>query len=266
MEQKNREYLVFQISVAAWLFGWFVKYKFFGPYLSSDIFAYPVFAEQFPRFFQNPSVAFTAYHMPVLCLLGLLTQRRLVYIVMSLLMLVCTTLLGLHISTYNDMTFISSFWAALWLVWYTFHMDDKQHIRVHAPFLVKCIIALLFLGGTAGKLTPEYWSGEAFYNLIVRQTPGYIGVYLINTFSVENQRLILGIVSKIIIVTEGLLVLSPLYPYRLFCLLGGSVIVMIVLFRSWQILSVLSCLAGIILSCLLLLTDSKSNYRTSKNI
>ena len=266
MEQRNQQYLVFQLSVAAWLFGWFLKYKFFGAYLSNDIFAYPVLAKQFPRFFQNPSVAFTAYHMPILCPLGLLTQKRLVYIFISLLMLACTTILGLHSDTYNDMTFVSSFWVALWLVWYAFHIEDPQHIQTHAPFLTKCIIALLFLGGAVGKLTPEYWNGRAFYNLVVHQTPGYVGAYLINTFSIEHQKLIVGVLSKIIIITEGLLVLSPFYPYRFFCLFGVCVIIMLVLFRSWQIFSVLSCLAGIILACLLLLTDYKSDCRTFKNI
>jgi len=255
MKQEGREYLVFRLSAAAWLFGWFLKYKFFGPYFSHLIFAYPVSAQQFPHFFLNPSIAFAAYHMPVLCIFGLLTQKRLVYIFMSLLMVICTTILGLHINTYNDMTFISSFWVALWLAWYAFHIDDRHHIQTHAPFMAKCIIALLFLGGTVGKLTPEYWSGEAFYNLVVHQTPGYVGIYLMNAFSVENQKLILSVLSKIIIITEGLLVLSPLYPYRFFCAFGICVIIMLVLFRSWQIFSVLSCLTGITLSCLLLINN-----------
>jgi len=265
MKREGRVYLVFQISAAAWLFGWFLKYKFFGPYFSNLIFTYPVFTDQFPPFFQNPNVAFTAYHMPVLCILGIFTQKRFVYIGMSLLMLICTIILGLHIDTYNDMTFISSFWVALWLLWYSFHIDDQRHIKAHAPLIAKCIIALLFLGGTVGKLTPEYWSGEAFYNLVVHQTPGYAGIYLRNTFTIENQKLILGVLSKMIIMAEGLMILSPLYPYRIFCVFGVCVIFMLVLFREWQIFSVLSCLAGITLSCLLLIDGTKSKHKLAKN-
>lgn len=258
---KNREYLVFRICVAAWLFGWFFKYHYhFAPHLLQRIIAFPIVTEQFPSFFMNPYVAIIAYHLPLLCVFGFFIKRhiRTVYISIGLLLLLCTTILGLHIDTYNDMTFISSFWVAIWLAWYAYYIDDKEHIARHAPFLVKCIIALLFLGGTVGKLTPEYWSGEVFYNTVIHQTPGFFGEFISSAYSIEQQKVIIGFLSKVIIIAEGLLVLSPLFPYRFFAAFAALTIVMLVVFRSFQILSVLSCLAGITLTCLLLLHNSNA--------
>lgn len=255
MKGANREYLVFRLSALAWLTGWFFKYGYFYPYLLHTTQVYPVTAAQFPAFFENPGVAAVVYHLPLLAAAGLFFQRRAVFIATGCLFLLCAGILGLHIDTYNDMTFVSSFWVAVWLIWYAVHIDKPDHIAEHAPFLAKCIVGLLFLGGTVGKLTPEYWSGEVFYNTVVRQTPGFFGMFVAKTFSVDQQRLIMSIISKGIIIVEALLVLSPLYPYRFYAAFASFSIVMLVVFRHWQILSVLSCLAGITLACLLLLRD-----------
>src|SRR3989338_2707867 len=101
MIERGKESLVFRLCVIAWLFGWFFKYTFFGEYFTHHIFDFPVTAEQFPRFFLSNQIAFTAYHLPALCILGLFVRKRSVYIVMSSLLLLCTTILGVHINTYN---------------------------------------------------------------------------------------------------------------------------------------------------------------------
>lgn len=256
----NREYLVFRLAVIAWLIGWFFKYAFFAPHLLFQIHEYPVIIQQFPAFFQNKYVAGYAYFLPLLAIIGIFFQRRRVYLTIGLVLLSCATLLGLHIDTYNDMTFISSFWVAIWLVWYAYYIDDTDHIKQQAPMLAKCIIGLLFLGGTIGKLTPEYWSGEVFYNTVIRQTPGFFGSLVVQYCSVEQQKFIMSLVSKIIIIAEGLLVLSPVYPYRLFATFSALTILMLVFFRHWQILSVLSCLGGMVLACLLLIHQRQKSH------
>lgn len=244
---------VFQLTVLAWLMGWYIKGKFFHQYLLFHIYAYPISHAQFPPFFQDPAIATAAYYLPVLCFAGILLSRQDVYKVISLLLLSCTVILGLHMETYNDMTFISSFWVALWLVWYAFHLHDHAHIRRHAPFLVQCMVAMIFLGGTVGKLTPEYWSGEAFYNLIIHFQPQYVGRLIHDHFSMEHQKIFSSVFAKMVILMEGLLIFSPFFHYYLFSALSVVTVVVIVLFRSWTILSVLLCLSGMILSCLLLL-------------
>ena len=253
MTEHRKEYVVFRLCVMAWLFGWYYKYWFFYGYFGHETFDFPVITPQFPQFFLHNGVALVVYYLPVFCLPALFIERRAISLSIAATLLVCATILGLHIDTYNDMTFISSFWIALWLLWFAYHIDDRAHIARHAPFLAKCIIGLLFLGGTVGKLTPQYWSGEAFYNLVVRETPGYVGTFLLTHFSVEEQKMIIGYLSKGIIIFEGLLALSPLYPYRIFCAFGIFSIAMLVLFRGLQILSVLSCLAGMTLACLLIM-------------
>lgn len=259
MKTSEKINAVFQLTVIAWLTGWYIKGKFFHSYLLFYIYAYPVSSAQFPPFFQNPVVTTTAYYLPLFCFAGIILRRQAVYQAISLVLLMCAAILGLHMNTYNDMTFISSFWVALWLVWYAFHIHDHEHIQRHALFLVQCMVAMIFLGGTVGKLTPEYWSGEAFYNLIINFQPQYLGRLVHDHLSVENQKLFASIFSKIVIFVEGLLIFSPFFPYYLFCVIGVLTVITIVLFRSWTILSVLSCLAGMILSCLLLVRNHKIN-------
>lgn len=254
MINENKKIMaVFQWTVLAWLAGWYIKGKFFHPYLLFHIYAYPMTHAQFPPFFQNPAVAIAAYYLPILCFAGILLKRQAVYKLISLILFSCTVILGLHMDTYNDMTFISSFWVALWLVWYAFHLHDHDHIRRHAPLLVKCMVAMIFLGGTVGKLTPEYWSGEAFYNLIIHFQPQYVGRLIHDHFSIDHQKLFASVFAKLVILMEGLLIFSPFFHYYLFCALSVVTVITIVLFRSWTILSVLLCLSGMILSCLILL-------------
>ena len=236
----------------AWLFGWYIKLWFFYDYLRFEIFEFPVRSEQFPDFFLSNEISLAAYYLPALTLFPLFIEKRRVCIAISCVLLACATILGLHVNTYNDMTFVSSFWIAAWLLWFACSLNAHDHLARHAPMLAKCIIALLFLGGTVGKVTPEYWSGEAFYNLVVRETPAYFGNFLTAHFSADEQLAILAVVSKIIVLSEAALVLSPVYPYPLFCALSILTIVMLVLFRGFQILSVLSCLAGVSLACLLI--------------
>lgn len=258
MSTTDKLFSVFQITTLAWLTGWFIKIKFFHSYLSYIIYAYPVMNNQFPPFFQNPALASSAFYLPVICFAGVLFRRRSVYQLISLLLLLCAVILGLHTDTYNDMTFISSFWVALWLVWYAFHLHDPDHIRQHAPFLAKCIIAVIFLGGTVGKLTHEYWSGEAFYNLLIHVQPQYLGRLIHDNLPLDQQKIFSGIFSKIVIFVEGSLIFSPIMPYYMFSILSVVAVITIVLFRSWTILSVLLCLAGMVLSCLILI-DKESN-------
>ena len=197
MDRTTREYLVFRLVVIAWLIGWYFKYSFLAPHLLHHIHEYPVIIHQFPAFFQNKYVAGCAYFLPILAGLGIFIPRRRVYLCIATILLGCTTTLGLHIDTYNDMTFISSFWVAIWLVWYAYYIDDAKHIVRHAPMLAKCMIALLFLGGTIGKLTPEYWSGEVFYNTVIRQTPGFFGSMVVQYCTVDQQKMIMSLVSKL---------------------------------------------------------------------
>ncbi len=245
-------FLVFRLTILTWLFGWFFKFKFLSRHYGFYTFVYPFFHEQFPAFFLDPAVSYIAFYLPLVAILVFLTNSRVIARGVSLVMLICAGILGLHINSYSDMTYISSFWVAMWLLWYAFHLDDPDHLRQHAPRLAQCVIGLLFLGGTVGKLTPEYWGGEAFHQLVVLDTPGFVGQLLTAFCPLQQQQFIMSILSKLIIVCEALLVLSPFYHYRFFAVFGVLTIVMLVLFRSWQILSVLSCLGGMVLACLLM--------------
>lgn len=257
MSVDARLFRIFRLVVLAWLLGWFFKFTFFSTYFRHIIHAFPVTHEQFPSFFTNNVVSMLFYFLPVVVLPALFIPRRIIAMLTAGILLLASIVSGLHINTYNDMTFVSSFWVALWLLWLSIHIHNPQQAVVHGPRLIKCLIGMIFLGGTVGKLTDEYWNGEVFYNTVVKQTPGFFGLYLRENFPLDQQHAIVALISKLIIIVEAALVFSPLYPYRFFTIFGVFSVCMLVVFRSWQILSVLSCLTGMILGGLLLVNYAR---------
>ncbi len=253
-----RLFRIFRLVTLAWLIGWYFKFSFFATYFRHIIHAFPVSHELFPAMFTNNMISAWFYFLPVAVLPLLFVPRRAAALITSSVLLVCAVVTGLHINTYNDMTFVSSFWVALWLMWLSIHMNDLKHVQAHGPMLIKCLIGMIFLGGTVGKLTDEYWNGEVFYNTVVKQTPGFFGLFLREHFAIGQQQTIVAFISKLIIGVEALLVLSPLYPYRFFAVFGIFSVSMLVIFRSWQILSVLSCLTGMIIGGLMLMALAQS--------
>ena len=62
--------------------------------------------------------------------------------------LVCMFGMCIHQGSYNDVTFLTCFWVALWCVWYTVKMGapEKELIAQARTFAI-LIVSLIFLGG-----------------------------------------------------------------------------------------------------------------------
>ncbi len=84
--------------------------------------------------------------------------------------LVGASVLCLHQATYNDMTFVTAWWASVWAMWFVHHIDDadRDFVLHRGAFLSRLIISVILLGGAAGKWTAEYWSGQVFYDIYFR--------------------------------------------------------------------------------------------------
>jgi hypothetical protein len=117
------------------------------------------------------------------------------------------------------------------------------------------------LGGTVGKLTPEYWDGEVMGRIFIVQTDQSPAGKILRHLSPELQKTAATWISRSVIGVEAILALSPLFPYRFVVLLGSAVFVVISIFSTWRIFSVLACLTGMLLACLLL---EKSNNAGSQ--
>jgi len=251
MEQENIHYKIARIVIFFWLLGWYCKILFYGPYLLENIYLYPVTNEFFPKLFLNPHLSVGAYFLPLTALSVFFSNHKKTFQCASFMLVVCAAVMGVHINSYNDATFVTSFWVAVWLLWFSFKLDDEhQHVFLHARFLAQCLLGMIFLGGVVGKLTPEYFRGEIVYQIFIEQTDKSPLSWICAPLSVEAKRMMASVISKIVIMSEGVLALSPFLSFSLVCVLAFCLIPLLMLFSTWRILSVISCLLGLLFACL----------------
>lgn len=242
---------VFRIVAAAWLLGWFWKAWFFAGYYFGEIWAHPMHYSELPRVLVHPAVAAITWVSPLLVIVAIAMPRFMRPA--SWLMVAASLVACVHFEMFSDATFVTSFWVALWLTWFTAnaHRTDAS-FYMHARVLAQCTIGLVFLGGAVGKLTGEYWNGEAFYQLYFVQKTGWPYSWLREAYAVDTLRTIATWFSRGVIVAELGLALSPLAPYRVVAIGGTIAMVGMVVISTFYLLSVMACLIGLLLALLLI--------------
>src|SRR6185503_4632324 len=166
-----------RIVLAGWLFGWFCKVQFYLPYLFKTVWEAPVRSEFFPGIFMNNAVSALFFVLPFFCFIGFYTHKIMVMRCCGWVMLISSVVMNLHLNTYNDATFVTSFWVSLWILWMVEAMrKGHRHLIQHACLLAQLIVALIFLGGWVGKLTSEYLTGDVIYYIFyVQTTASFLG-------------------------------------------------------------------------------------------
>ncbi len=238
-----------RIALAGWLIGWFVNTventRLFLAGLETPITEHWLF----PEAMRNPGVALGMF---VLALgggagFGVADVRVLRGLAVGLV-LCALGLLG-HIASYNDASYAAAFWSALWLVWWARRIEDGNvGVERHAIALGQGIVGLCFLGGVIGKLTPDYWNGEAFYQLYVVQKPYFPFDWMRANWSDETLRACSGWFARGVIVSEGLLATLILWPPRWALVMTTSAFLGMIGLAGVQLLSVLAPLAGLVLA------------------
>ena len=236
------------------LFGWFVKIVFFGPYLFGAAFEIVIIHDFFPRFFRSNLVSAVVYPMVLLSLGCFATTKLWVLRIAAGLLVACAGILCLHQNTYNDATFVVSFWCALWLLWLSACAWREPQAKRHAATLASCIVGLMFLGGFVGKLTPAYWNGEIIGRIFLEQGGESPLTFLLPLPDGALKKIALSLIAKCIIVGEGLLALNLIVYRRQLWGISLAVIPMLIFFSSWRILSVASGLIGLLVAALILKT------------
>ena len=161
-----KNFFVLRFVMSGWLIGFYIKLIFYGPYLWRIVPEYPMRYNHFPEFLMNASVAQIFYLLPLISLFIIGSQRQDRLLFCSAMMTLSSFILFLHIDTYNDMTFLTTFWSGLWMIWFASQANrTDQNFRLHACVLAQCLVGIIFLGGTVGKLTSGYWNGTVFYNI-----------------------------------------------------------------------------------------------------
>jgi hypothetical protein len=238
-----------RIAAACWLLGWVTKFAFLRAYLFGTVVANPIEISFFPAWLRAPGAAQAAYVLPALALPMFVSRRRIFFCLAAAAFTIASALLLLHQDTHNDATFVTSFWAALWLAWLACGMRRADEaFTLHARSLALCVVGLMFLGGFVGKLTPEYWSGQALADIFLDQKDGAISMWCREHYGEETIREWFKWLSRFTIVGEGVLALSPLLPWRLVFWFGVPFMAAVAVYTTWPIFSVFFCLIGLIVA------------------
>lgn len=246
-----------------WVLGWYCKSYFFFPYFLEVIFKIPVFHPLFPPFFLNPYVSVIFFFLPAFCIPALIRPTRARLIFSSVLMVVSSLIMMLHINSYNDATFVTSFWVGIWVMWLGFQ-SHRTDVVLHqqACLLARLVLGLIFFSGFVGKFTPEYLSGKAFYHIFWGENKLWPHDLLIAHFTPDQLKTISLYFSTFIVYSELVLACSPLFHSRFIFILAPVILSCFMITNTWAIFSVVGCLIGMMLSCLFYL---RTKSRSSRN-
>jgi len=209
----------------------------------------PIMDSFFPAWLRDQRVLRWTYlgSLGAILIAGIVPHARMRQIACWTL-LAATSVMCVHQGSYNDVTFMTTWWTVLWTVWFVHHLQDTSADAVlrRATFLSRAIIALILLGGAAGKWTAEYWSGEVFYDIYFVDRNFWIFSWLRSTFEEASLRELATVYSRIVILIETICGLGLwLLPPRVAAIIGIVVLTSITLFSNFSLISVLACLIAL---------------------
>lgn len=161
------------------------------------------------------------------------------------LWVVASLVLLWHQGSYNDATFVTSFWAALWALWASGRAEESQQDRQNAILLAKLIISMIFLGGVVGKFTAGYWDGTVLYEIYFRQRDFWTFNIARSLLDADQLRTAATIYSRIVSVSELAAVFVVLVPNRGAFILYGALLLLIPLLSNWYLFSVVFSVMGL---------------------
>ncbi len=256
---------IFRIVFVFWLLGWFCNAPGF---LANffDALKYPLEYTLFPPILRLPSIALIVYLAPLLSILAFVQSSRALLRGTSIVLALLAFFLCLHLETCNDATFVTSFWSALWLVWWTWngHREDIRFF-IHARALAHTIVGVIFLGGAIGKLTGEYRNGEAFFQLYFKDNPAFPYPWLKAHLEPRLFRGLAAWFSRCALSAELVLALSPFLPTRF--VFAGVGLTVLTMMSAWtfHLASVLSSLFGLALAAFLIDRELSKLYTENPN-
>lgn len=240
----GRARIAWRVAGAAWLVGWFWKTPFWIENFRI-MFRHPVVYDGLPGWLQPPWLALAAWLAPLFAAWPLWRPRRLTVRIAAPLMLVSAFVGCVHVETFSDATFLTSFWSAAWLTWLAWAPDDEA-IRRHGPLLSRSVLAFVFLGAAVGKTTPEYLGGDAFYHLYFLQRDRW-------PYDALREHEALGralarALGRGSVAAEWLAVTGPLWRHRAYTIFFIAVALTMVAISTWMLMSVLVCLGGLVVA------------------
>jgi hypothetical protein len=225
------------------------KFRAFG--LAIDIYReLPLMDDFFPFVLQSTNVMIAAYFASLLSVSYLMIGTRTTRLTLACLTgLFSLGVLCLHQQSYNDVTFLTCWWTTMWCLWFVRRLGDPaQPMMERATFLAHAILSVIFLGGSVGKLTAGYWSGEVFYAIYFEGRNYWLFNLMRSLFSEDYLAIISCWYSRVVIVMEAICACIWLMPARLASFFAIFVLCNIALMSNTLLFSVLTCLIGLALA------------------
>ena len=244
IEKENRSLL--KVVIAGILISLLWKLRY---YIGLDYFnrTMPLQDPFFPAFFRDQTVARMAYLIAIaVATLLLLGKSRSILIAGSLILVVTLFTLNIHQSGYNDVTFLCCGWAALWCVWFSTQISEpNESLLPRAAWLAHAILSLILIGGSIGKLTPEYWSGQVLYEIYFVDRDFWFYNIIRHNCTADGLRDAATWHSRLVIVTEFACGFLWLLPMRIASWVALIVLMGIALTNNILLFSVVSSLIGL---------------------
>ena len=245
MTLAERRTIALRVATCGWLLGWYWKAFFYAGHLR-EAAGWPVDIDTLPSFLRSPAVAIAIYALPIAAAVAIFLERRAARIAGAIALVIAAAIACAHVELFNDATFQTSFWAALWILWLCGVGDED--LERDGPRLARSVVALVFLGGAVGKLNSAYWSGEAFHHLYFLQKDTWPYPTLRKAISPAALRTMATWFSRVVIAGELAMVAGPIAPHRLYVWAACGVIAFMVLISTFYLFSVLAALAGILVA------------------
>ncbi|QEG23925.1 hypothetical protein [Mariniblastus fucicola] len=223
---------------------WKVRFYWFSLGVNEQ---YPLVDPFFPDFFRSQFVLVAAYAIATTCsaLTIFIRAKR------PLLLLGCGSVVGLsilcvHQNAYNDVTFLTCAWTSLWCLWLTTRLGESfQTLYPRAAWLSHVILSLIFLGGTIGKLTPGYWSGEVLHEIYFKGRDFWTYNLLRESMTEAGLREFATWHSRMVLVSESICAFLWLMPRKVASIVAMIVLCGIALTNNLSLFSVVTCLIGL---------------------
>lgn len=244
----NRAILAHRIVQTGLFLGLVWKWDFF----SKSVRVYttiPLADEFFPVWLQSTWVLAITFLMTVgAIIVNWFSASRPVQIGCSVVTLLGATVLCLHQGSYNDMTFVTTWWVSVFSLWFVWNLaaEDQDALMRRAALLSRMILSVILLGGAIGKWTSEYWSGAVFYDIYFVDRDFWVFNLLRENFDGQTLREIATWYSRKVIVVETLAGFCLwLLPPRWAAVIGMVLLASIALLSNFLLFSVLTCLIGL---------------------
>ncbi|MCC9599671.1 hypothetical protein LOC67_03785 [Stieleria sp. JC731] len=238
-------YLLVQVTL---FMGLVWKWSYF--YASDEVYhRFPLADDFFPAWLQSADVVRNAYLGALGCIIvGVIGLAPWLRSIAAAATTGCLGVLLVHQASYNDMTFATSAWVSLWVLWLTTRMpvDEPFSLMQRAAFLSRVIGSMILLGGAVGKWTPEYWSGEVFYDIYFIDRDFWVFNLLRERYDAETLKVMAAWYSRKVIVVETIAGFGMwLLPPKAAAAVGVTIYFSIAFFSNHLLFSVLWCMVGI---------------------